>query len=245
MRFKWALVGLVIVLLLGGLGFVIWANDTLPPMPEALAALESDSKVEVQAQPWLIFKPTGGAPTSGFIFYPGGRVDPRAYAPLAHALAARGHLVVIVPMPLNLALFGGDRAADVIRSFPTVRHWVVGGHSLGGVAAASFAKNHPDDIAGLALLGSYPADNEDLSSSRFAVTSIAGSLDGLSTPAKIEQSRSRLPPHTKWVVIEGGNHAQMGWYGAQPGDGTATISRQEQQDRIVEALDEMLGQLGD
>jgi hypothetical protein len=30
-------------------------------------------------------------------------------------------------------------------------------------------------------------------------------------------------------VIEGGNHAQFGNYGTQPGDGTATISASNQQ----------------
>jgi hypothetical protein len=29
------------------------------------------------------------------------------------------------------------------------------------------------------------------------------------------------------VSIEGGNHAQFGWYGPQEGDNPATISREE------------------
>jgi hypothetical protein len=42
------------------------------------------------------------------------------------------------------------------------------------------------------------------------------------------------------VVIEGGNHAQFGNYGKQKGDPDATISREEQQDKAVEAIKEFL-----
>lgn len=244
MRFaKWLGVGLILILFIVGAGFVFWANDSLQPMPEALAALQSDARVEVQTQPWLVFKPVGQMPTTGLIFYPGGKVDPRAYAPLARAIAMRGYLVVVVPMPLNLAFFGGDRATEVIRAFPTIEHWAVGGHSLGGVAAASFAKNHPDKIAGLVLLASYPADFDKLSSGDLAVTSISATHDQLSTPDKIAHSRSLLPPQTRFVTIEGGNHGQMGWYGLQPGDGAATISREQQQAQIVTATEALLEQI--
>ncbi|NTW09008.1 MAG: alpha/beta hydrolase, partial [Anaerolineaceae bacterium] len=37
-------------------------------------------------------------------------------------------------------------------------------------------------------------------------------------------------------VIEGGNHAQFGNYGPQPGDGTATISTAEQQSQAVDLM---------
>ena len=44
--------------------------------------------------------------------------------------------------------------------------------------------------------------------------------------------------------IEGGNHEQMGWYTGQPNDPPATISRQEQQDRVVAATVGLLQTLG-
>ncbi|MCB0120849.1 MAG: hypothetical protein KDE58_01335, partial [Caldilineaceae bacterium] len=95
---------ILISLVVAGIGFAWWAAQAAEPMPEALAALVSDDQVTVDYTVWLTFTPTAQAPTSGFIFYPGGRVDPRAYAPAAHAIAAAGYLVVIVPMPLNLAV---------------------------------------------------------------------------------------------------------------------------------------------
>jgi hypothetical protein len=67
--------------------------------------------------------------------------------------------------------------------------------------------------------------------------------DGLATEDKIAASRPLLPAATRWVAIEGGNHAQFGWYGPQSGDGTATISREEQQRQIVAATLELLSSL--
>ena len=120
-------------------------------MPEAVAALRSDARVTVVADHWLTFRPMESAPTVGLIFYPGGRVDARAYAPAMHALAEAEYLSVVVPMPFNLAVFGADRAADVQAAFPEIAHWAVGGHSLGGAMAARFVHRHPDVVDGLAL----------------------------------------------------------------------------------------------
>jgi pimeloyl-ACP methyl ester carboxylesterase len=155
-------------------------------------------------------------------------------------LAQEGYLVVIAPMPLNLAILAPDRAADVMTAFPEIDRWAVGGHSLGGAMAARFAYQNPDTVQGLVLWAAYPASTDDLSGLPVAVTSIYGTRDGLTTGAKITASRALLPGDTRWVVIEGGNHAQFGWYGPQPGDGTATVSREEQQRQIVAATLELL-----
>jgi hypothetical protein len=44
-------------------------------------------------------------------------------------------------------------------------------------------------------------------------------------------------------LIDGGNHEQMGWYTGQPNDPPATISRDEQQRRIVAATVSLLRKL--
>jgi dienelactone hydrolase len=212
-------------------------------MPEALAALQSDAQVKVEAGQWIVFRPAITLPTTGLIFYPGGKVDARAYAPAARAIAAQGNLVVITPMPLNLAVFGIDKATGVIKAFPSIKRWAIGGHSLGGSMAASFANKHPDKIQGLVFWASYPADSDDLSERNIAVTSIYGTQDGLATGPKIDHSRNLLPSNTKWVAIEGGNHAQFGWYGLQSGDRPATVSRLVQQEQIIHATLELLQQL--
>jgi hypothetical protein len=244
LRARWwaLLLGLAVLVLAAG-AFVLWARRTPSPMPEALSALESDGLVEVTTDRWFVYRPANEDPKAGLILYPGGRVDPRSYAPAARAIAADGYLVVVVPMPLNLAVLGADKAAEVIAAFPEVDYWTVGGHSLGGAMAARFAYSHPSLVDGLVLWAAYPDPSNDLSGSELAVTSIYGTLDGLATEEKIAASRSLLPLHTGWVAIEGGNHAQFGWYGPQAGDNPAAISSEEQQQKIVDATVELLARL--
>ena len=236
---RWWVVVVGIVLFVV-IGFIAWGMIIPEPMPEALSAMQSDSQVIVSSDPWITFQPADQTATTGLIIYPGGRVDPRAYAPLAHAIASRGYLVVIVPMPLNLAVFGSSRAASVIESYPDIQHWVIGGHSLGGSMAALYADKHRDQINGLSLWASYPASSNDLSESGIKVSSIYGTLDGLATKDKIDASRELLPQDTTWVPIEGGNHAQFGWYGDQSGDNPAAISRQDQQEQALQAVLDLL-----
>ena len=233
----------LLVLALAVLIFVLWASIVPAPMPEAIAALQPDARVSIETSPWLVFQPADREPNAGLIVYPGGRVDPRSYAPAARAIAAEGYLVAVVPMPLHLAVLGAERAKGVIEAFPTIQHWAVGGHSLGGSMAAQFARKHPDLAQGLVLWASYPANADDLSTATLEVVSISGTQDGLSTPAKIEASRALLPPGTRWVAIEGGNHGQFGWYGSQYGDNKATITRQAQQEQVVAATVGLLREL--
>jgi hypothetical protein len=228
------------LLILVGATFLLWASAAATPMPEALAARQPDARVHVETAPWLVFRPVDKEPTVGLILYPGGRVDPLAYAPEARSLAEEGHLVVIVPMPLNLAVFAPGRAAQVIAAFPSIENWAVGGHSLGGAMAANFVHRNPEAVRGLVLWAAYPAASDDLSGYQLAVSSIYGTRDGLATPDKIDASRPLLPPDTQWTAIEGGNHAQFGWYGLQAGDNEATISREEQQAQVVASTHQLL-----
>jgi dienelactone hydrolase len=139
-------------------------------------------------------------------------------------------------------VFDPNKAADVFPQFPQIEHWAVGGHSLGGAMAANYLYTHPDAAEGLVLWASYPADNNDLSTSGLQVLSVYGTLD-MAGMEPFENSRALLPENTTWVVIQGGNHAQFGDYGPQPGDNTATISAADQQAQIVKATTEFLSQL--
>lgn len=226
------IIGLVVLV---ASGFVAWGNTPARPMPEAINALQSDSQVTVATENWLTFTPAASQPVTGLIIYPGGHVDYRAYAPTARQIAAQGYMVVIVKMPLALAVLDPNAAQEVIAAHPEIQNWVVGGHSLGGAMAANFARNNPDSVDGLVLWASYPASSDDLSTSMLKVVSIYGTLDGLATGDQIGSSRALLPGSTTWVAIEGGNHAQFGWYGNQVGDLQATISRLDQQAKIISA----------
>ena len=232
------IIGLILVIAIGG--FLVWSNTPLAPMPEALAALQPDSQVQVTTGPWITFQPASSNTDTGLIIYPGGRVDPRAYAPIARDIAEQGYLVVIAPMPLNLAVFGANQAQEIIAAYPDIQHWVIGGHSLGGAMAARFAYQNPDTVQGLALWAAYPAKSDDLSGQSLEVVSILGSQDGLGTGQGVETTRSLLPKKTHFSVIDGGNHAQFGWYGDQPGDNPASISRADQQAQVVAATLELI-----
>ena len=234
------IIGVLLVVTIFLVGFVVWAETPLGPMPEAYDSLNSDSEVTVSSDRWLVFEPVNSSKNIGFIIYPGGRVDYRSYAPLAHAIAAEGFLTIIAPMPLNLAVFGINAANDIINSYTQTSSWAIGGHSLGGTMAAQFAYENPSKIAGLILWAAYPASGNNLSKHSLLVATIHGSSDGLVTSSQIQDSLKLLPPTTIRFEIAGGNHAQFGWYGAQPGDNAAEITREKQQSQIANASLQLL-----
>jgi len=245
-KFRYVLIGLAVVLLLAVGGFVVWAQNALGPGEQALAALVADDQVNVRESDGgvIVFEPTDAQPSTGFVFYPGGRVDYRSYAPTLREVAAKGYLVALVPAPLNLMVFDIDAADAVISQFPQIKHWTVGGHSLGGAMAASYLYSNPGVADGLILWASYPAESNNLSDSGLKVLSIYGTLD-MGGMEPFDASRALLPANTTWVVIEGGNHAQFGDYGFQPGDNVATISAADQQAQIATATVEFLDSLGE
>jgi hypothetical protein len=226
-------------------GFVVWAETPLGPMPEVNQTLKSDSTVNVITGKWLVFSPVLSSNNTGLIIYPGGRVNYKSYAPVAHALAAKGYLTIIAPMPLNLAVFGINEAKSIIKSYPDIKSWAIGGHSLGGTMAAQFAYNNLSLIKGLVFWAAYPAAGNDFSNSNLAVVTIHGTNDGLVSSSQIDNSMKILPEGTLRVEIDGGNHGQFGWYGNQPGDQAAAISRELQQEQVVNATIQLLQYISD
>jgi len=237
------LIAVLIGVLAVSSGFVIWAETPPTPMQQAFDVIKSDANVTVIQGHWLVFEPTAVNYSTGFILYPGGRVDYRSYAPYAHAIAAQGFLVIIVPMPLNLAVFGINSANEVIGANPNVTAWAIGGHSLGGSMAAQYIHDNPNKAQGLALWASYPPSGVDLSKFNITVVTVHGTDDGLVSSKQIDDSLKQLPPDTIRLEINGGDHAQFGWYGPQSGDNPATISREEQQRITVNATVQMLAKL--
>lgn len=198
----------------------------------AVAAARSSSTVQVVRTPttWELRPASGTASTygAGLVFHPGARVDPRAYLPLLRPLAEEGVVVVVPTPPLGLALTDPGATARVVDDRPGVTSWVVGGHSMGGVAAA-LALDVPE-VRGLVLWASYPAG--DVSRSGVAALSVSGSEDGLATPDDIAASRPLLPPGTRFVQVPGAVHAFFGDYGAQSGDGVPGTDRDTAQRTI-------------
>ena len=164
------------------------------------------------------------------IFYPGGNVDPYAYEDLCNSLAQNGIPVIVARMPMKLAIFGINRANGIIRDYPDVDHWYIGGHSLGGAMAAIWTAKHQDDVDGVIFLAAYSTKDLEV-----PVLSIYGSNDGVLNMKNYNKNLPRLAD-VKEYLIEGGNHCQFGSYGFQKGDNEATISHEEQIYKTVESI---------
>ncbi len=170
----------------------------------------------------------------GFIFYPGGKVEHDAYYPLMQRCAEYGILSIVVEMPFNLAVLDVDAADGIKEKYPDIKSWYIGGHSLGGSMAASYAADNALDFEGVILLASY--STADLSQTELSVLSVYGSEDGVLNAEKYEKYLSNMPSVFEEHVIDGGCHAYFGMYGAQDGDGEPTISNEEQIDITVRQI---------
>ena len=180
------------------------------------------------------------APVAGLIFYPGAKVQPESYAPLMQRYAEAGVLCILVKPLFNLALLDSNAAQGLQEQFPDIDTWLLAGHSMGGLAASEFTARNKDNISGVVFLASYPI--ADLSGFAGHSLSIAGSNDRVINLTSMEDSFDKLAKQTRQLVIEGGNHANVGNYGDQSGDGKATIPREEQQQQAVAATLELLAQ---
>lgn len=216
--------------------FFAYTADYYRADDSALPALRSDDTVTVELTDYGFFF-DGPSNDHALIFYPGGKVEETAYAPLLRRLAADGMDVCLVKMPFHLAVFGMD-LADKVMAQHSCQNWYIGGHSLGGAIAAYYAASNGDALRGLVLLAAYPTKQigDELS-----LLSIYGTEDGVLQMDQYEKGKDYWPKDAREVIIEGGNHAQFGNYGLQAGDGTARLTAAEQQmqttSKILEYFD--------
>ena len=166
--------------------------------------------------------------STAFIFYPGGKVEHTAYTPLLIKLAEKGITGILVKMPFNLAVFQMNAAEKIFEKLPEINHWYIGGHSLGGAMASSYASKNSERVNGLILLAAYPTDEIPK-----PILAVYGSEDSILDITKLQNVKNQY-------MIEGGNHAYFGNYGEQSGDGMATITRAEQQEEAVKVITEFI-----
>ncbi len=236
-------IGLAVLVIVTAAGLYIWSvTGSYAAGQAARNALESDDLVEVTVDRRIRFEPRDGYDT-GVVFYPGGLVEPAAYAPVLRRMAQDGVLVVIAPMPLNLALFNTGAADAVFGEYPEVSRWVLGGHSLGGTAAGIFASENSQLIDALFFWDSYPTDGSNLSTLELPVLSLYASAGGTAIIEGFDSLKSLLPPGTRFEAIEGASHAQFGDYGAQRGDVEPQISMEAQHDIIYILMSDFLSGL--
>jgi dienelactone hydrolase len=244
-RIRRVLIVIVLFLFAATPAYVRLAFHPVGVGPELLT---SDARVRVDNRAdALVFQPVNDAGHAGLIFYPGCPVPPEAYAPLAHRIAERGYPVFVMHVPYRCAtaddqqeqLFTATRAVVAAAG----RRWVLAGHSRGAAHASRLVSEAPQLVDGLVLIGTTHPRDVNLASLSIPVTKIYASLDQVAPEAQMKANAYRLPPATRWVRIEGGNHRQFGSYRYQLFDPSAAISREEQQRQTLVPVLELLGEV--
>ncbi|WP_371189376.1 alpha/beta hydrolase [Thalassotalea maritima] len=222
---------LILCLLALVVGVAVWMSIPYPHQHAAAEqALQSTTGITVNREGYLSFAPQLRTHV-GLIIYPGGKTSADTFAPLAHNFAIHGLFVAVVPMPLNTAFLGINKANDVIEQHPEIDTWFIAGHSLGGVAAAEYAKSANDKLAGLMFWASYPGS--DISHLTLPVLSIVADKDLQSTPVKIASHQEKMPERTEFSYIEGGNHWHFAHFADTLNEQHDLISRTEQQNLVL------------
>lgn len=231
--YKIGLILLTIIIVIF-LSFYIYSLDYYKALPEATIELNQDNIEELSNGKLIVIKPQDEANKIGIIFYPGGKVDYKAYVPLLEKISNNGYTSYLVKMPFNLAVFNKDAAKNIIEKYGKIEKWYIVGHSLGGSMASIYANENSDKIGGLILLASYPA--VDLTDSNIPMLSIYGSRDGVLNMVEVEKAKESGPKDASYLIIEGGNHSYFGNYGEQEGDGQPTITLEEQQKITIDTI---------
>ncbi|MDD2458924.1 MAG: alpha/beta hydrolase [Eubacteriales bacterium] len=232
---KKIIIGFLVILLSLISAFWVYTLDYYHADKSALEAPSIESGVTISQVNGAIVYDPGHADTA-LIFYPGGKVEYSAYQPLMIQIAQQGILCILPRMPFNLAVFNIRAADPFMAENQSITHWYVGGHSLGGSMAASYAAGHATQVDGLVLLAAY--STADLASSGLRVLSIYGDQDGVLNHTSYQKYRKNLPADLVEIIVAGGNHAGFGNYGPQQGDGNATMTPEQQQQKTAQAIAE-------
>lgn len=221
------------IILICGLIFIIYTSKYYHATSDVDSYLTTSEQVVVEDyKDYYMFKPTNSNETIGYIFYPGGKVEAKAYAPMLNEIAKEGITTFLVKMPFNLAVFDINAADDIKDKYSDINTWYIGGHSLGGAMASYYLSKNVSSYNGLILLGAY--STKDLSNTSLNVLSLLASNDKILNMDKYNKYRSNLPSNMKEYIIEGGIHSYFGDYGHQNKDGEATVTKEEQRLQIVQ-----------
>jgi hypothetical protein len=213
-----------------GLLFTFWLFYSYQSQGVDSALLLSNEEILVdEKSDFYAFEPTKDF-KEVLIFYPGAMVDSEAYVPLCRKIATQQIKVYLIKMPWRLATKGYNLPKELNLFGKGDKTYILAGHSQGAKMAVQFVYENPKLIDQLILIGTTHPRDISLYGSNIPILKIYDSNDGVADENTIMYNRSRLPSTTKFVKIEGANHAQFGYYGFQLGDNEATISREQQQE---------------
>ena len=239
LSFKICAIALIFILCLTGVFFIYTANYYHATTVAVEAMTDNQNITITYKDDMAIFTPEVNAKKIGLIFYPGAKVEYTAYAPLMSKLAKNGITCVLIKMPFNLAVFDISAANSAISDVSNITTWYISGHSLGGAMASAYAASNADKLSGIILMGAYPSS--DLSKTDLKMLAMYGSNDEVINKTKLSETKTNAPSNSLYFEIEGGNHAGYGNYGVQKGDGTATISADEQQNIVTSKILKFIG----
>lgn len=225
---------LIIVLGISAYG-IYYVNDYYHADDTANQYLNGTGNVTVTKQDEGLLLDGPGNDTA-LIFYPGAKIEYTSYLPMLTHLSERGVDCYLVEMPFNLAFLGKDLAGDIIKD-SNYEHYYLSGHSLGGAMASEYV-NSSGNVSGLILFGAYSTKEIDK-----PVLSIYGSNDKILNLEKYNESRHLIDRNLTEIIIDGGNHGQVGNYGNQQKDGRATITHDEQQKKSIDAMVDFINRL--
>ncbi len=244
----WLLLSPVVLFLIFTIAFKIYTASYYRADNEIISRIEVllNNKVSsYEDDNGTVFIPKNQEMRAVIIFYPGGKVEYNAYSSLMLKLASKGYVCLLPKMPDNLAFLKVDAVEGLMKPHKheteTVKDldWYLAGHSLGGVAAATYLKNQ-DSFRGLILCASYTTS--DFSDSDIRLLSIYGSNDKVLNMDSYKENRKNWPKDSREYVIPGGIHSYFGSYGIQDGDGEPEITNQEQLQETADVINAWIAQ---
>ena len=249
--FKKIILGIVIVLVLivavAAVAFKVYTSNYYVADDTAIEEVVKDLSDEVhsfETDDGMVFLPVNQQYKAVIVFYPGGRVEYKAYSGLMYRLAQRGYICLLPRMPENLALLSIN-AVDKLKASNAEDQamvdgldWYLAGHSLGGVAAVKYLATAVGKFKGVILCASYPT--ESLKDADLRLLSIIGSNDEVIKMAGYEDGKANWPEDSTEYVIQGGIHSYFGNYGIQKGDGEPEITAEQQLDETADVIDKWI-----
>jgi len=237
------IIGIISFILILGIAFFVYVQDfyhATDYAKECLVSVSGEYRVEQTSDNCIVFYPENDSDLGlGFVFYPGGKVEYTAYAPLLCQLSKRGITCFLLKVPCNLAILDTDAAKEIkANDYPDIDKWFIGGHSLGGLAASMYLSDSKEDYEGIILMGAY--STKDLSSLALSCLTIYGSQDQVMNKEQYLDCKGNYGSDYTEYVIDGGCHAYFGSYGPQNGDGSPNLSDKEQQEITADVIAEWI-----